>query len=942
MEISKPTGLTSVELKTDAYSGTCENQLADAAPHSAITRADSKQPELVKTASASSNRDAEIDELIGQCDVDEAIKLLQCFDPDGWHNLVAIHPDKNAPNRVVGRTFPPGSWAEMKKFIETHNGRRNLYFSVNEPKPNARHNKLCKEEIAFIRAIHVDIDPNEQSADEFKAKRAHVESVVAELSSDPARAPSAVTDSGGGYQCFWKLSEKLDAGSPGDESNGDWAEKQAEAIGDSVGGDSTHDRNRIMRLPGTVNLPDDRKRKKGRKPAIARLLSANERTYSQEDLAAIAEPTTGSKGSKSSRSNKVKRKKEEDAEIEAVKKQLDMTAIESVAEVNDLTAELQERFEAARRRNPKLAALWEGDEGALGPDKSGSAYRFALARHLRADGFTAQEYGLLLQTRDYAFEGDTKAQRRQIARDWVKGCPKAGQPDNLVRPPGEPMPNARAFLASKYGHADRLLLIQQGGQFYHWDGTCWPAIDDPMLRGELYKWFEEKSYFDGKDVKPFAPTTRKIADLMDATKAITLVPTTLEAPSWLHSSRYPAEEVISCQNGLVHWPTRTRFDHHPCFYIHHSVPFAFDPDAALPEKWLTFLDDIWGNDEETISALQEMFGYLVSGDTRQQKMFLLAGPKRGGKGTIARVLTRMLGRHNVAGPTLASLGTNFGLQDLIGKPVAIISDARMGNKSDSSLIAERLLSISGEDLQNVDRKYLLPWSGYLPTRFVMLTNELPRFTDASGALASRFIVLMLRKSFYDKENPDLSEELCQELPGIFNWALDGLQKLRGRRRFLQPSASKDAIQELEDLASPIGAFLRECCILRADGKVEVATIYRAYRRWCEDYGRGAVNRQVFGRDLRAIKPEIKISRVGGHESIDRARIYTGLTLRNMPDAADSEEAFESCVRSVRSGGGILALTSHPLPPPLWEGQPEGPNVAGAMQRRPRTLRTQLQ
>jgi putative DNA primase/helicase len=449
--------------------------------------------------------------------------------------------------------------------------------------------------------------------------------------------------------------------------------------------------------------------------------------------------------------------------------------------------------------------------------------------------------------------------------------------EELVRNPGEPMPNARLFLTSEYQHETRCLLIQQGGMFYRWDGTCWPAIEDPILRSALYRWFEGKSYQNGDKVVPFAPTMRKVADLMDATKAITIIPTSTPTPTWLgKSSELPANELISCENGLVHWPTRKLLSHTPGFYIHHSVPFAFSPSAPLPERWLTFLDDLWGEDYESVGALQEMFGYLVSGDTSQQKMFLLVGPKRGGKGTIGRVLTRMLGRHNVAGPTLAGLGTNFGLQDLIGKPVALVSDARIGAKSDISLIAERLLSISGEDLQNVDRKYLPPWSGYLPTRFVVLTNELPRFTDSSGALASRFLVLMLERSFFGKENPRLTEELCEELPGIFKWALDGLQRLRARGRFEQPQASQEAIQELEDLTSPMGAFIREMCSLGPDKQVSVDALYLRYGQWCLDSGHKAVSKQVFGRDIRACNPRIKISRVGGHDSGARSRTYLGI------------------------------------------------------------------
>ncbi len=319
--------------------------------------------------------------------------------------------------------------------------------------------------------------------------------------------------------------------------------------------------------------------------------------------------------------------------------------------------------------------------------------------------------------------------------DNIINLPRMAAPPRptLVKAPGEPMPNARLFLDTEYWHEDRCLLIQQGGMFYRWDGACWPAVEDPILRSDLYKWFEDKEYESGDTKKPFAPTARKVADLMDATKAVTIIETSTPTPSWLDPADHPANEFISCDNGLVHYPTRT-LHRRPGFYCHHSVPFAFDRDAAAPDRWLSFLAELWPDDLETVQALQEMFGYLVAGDTSQQKMFLLVGPKRGGKGTIGRVLTRMIGRHNVAGPTLASLGTNFGLQDLIGKPVALVSDARIGNKPDASLIAERLLSISGEDLQNVDRKYLPPWSGYLPARFVVLTNQLPRFTDSSGAL----------------------------------------------------------------------------------------------------------------------------------------------------------------------------------------------------------------
>jgi putative DNA primase/helicase len=98
-------------------------------------------------------------------------------------------------------------------------------------------------------------------------------------------------------------------------------------------------------------------------------------------------------------------------------------------------------------------------------------------------------------------------------------------------------------------------------------------------------------------------------------------------------------------------------------------------------------------------------------------MLMIVGPRRSGKGTIARVFGRLVGETNVCGPTASSLAGNFGLQPLIGKTLAIVSDARFSGEGIST-VAERLLCISGEDAVSIDRKFLPAVTMKLPTRFM--------------------------------------------------------------------------------------------------------------------------------------------------------------------------------------------------------------------------------
>ncbi len=217
----------------------------------------------------------------------------------------------------------------------------------------------------------------------------------------------------------------------------------------------------------------------------------------------------------------------------------------------------------------------------------------------------------------------------------------------------------------------------------------------------------------------------------------------------------------------------------------------------------------------------------------------------------------MLGRSNVCAPTLASLAERFGLAPLIDKQAAIIGDARLGVRADQSAIGERLLSISGEDSITVDRKHIGAWTGRLPTRFLLLTNELPRFADASGALASRLILLNLTESFYGREDLGLKARLLAELPGILNWSIEGWQRLRERGHFEQPKTSSDLLQDLADLASPISVFIRDRCVVGPHAEVPCDVLYEDYRAWCDRQGRKPTTKATFGRDLRAAVPGLK-------------------------------------------------------------------------------------
>lgn len=466
---------------------------------------------------------------------------------------------------------------------------------------------------------------------------------------------------------------------------------------------------------------------------------------------------------------------------------------------------------------------------------------------------------------------------------------------------------ARVYLES-YATQNGICTLRRWREEWHkWSGREYRQIGEAEIKDSLN--FAVKEEFDrlnliaqdvfnnreitDKNEDEAPPVARKVTrllvnDVNAAMCGLCPLPADSDAPFWIDGDGpFPASEIFATGSGLIHLKTlfsggeNYQIPVTANFFSPTAVDYRFPDDDMTkckpPERWYAFLRSLWGDDFQMIQLLQEWMGYCLLPDTSQQKIMLLIGPPRSGKGTISRVLTELVGELNVVNPRLSSFGTEFGIEPLIGKTLGIVSDARLSGRSDLAQIVETLLSISGEDKQTVRRMYKSSINTRLRLRFMIVSNELPALQDASGAFLNRCMLLQTTKSFLGNEDRLLEEALRDELPGIMVWAAQGWYRLRERGSFVQPESSRELLNELYALTSPIKAFVDECCEVGSGIFCKVDKVYSAYRQWCERQGRRASTKQVFGRDLRASMPHITTEQLYESEH-SRPRAFFGLKL----------------------------------------------------------------
>jgi P4 family phage/plasmid primase-like protien len=463
-----------------------------------------------------------------------------------------------------------------------------------------------------------------------------------------------------------------------------------------------------------------------------------------------------------------------------------------------------------------------------------------------------------------------------------------------IEAPDDPHRLARLFIRERHDHAQGLTLRNWCEQWFKWDGSVYRELPDVELRAELtaavktemnqVNFVAQKKAAAKRERPPFVHkiNTALITNVELALASLTILPGAVEPPAWWDGRTWSRRKLVALSNGLLDLEelfadkTDILFPHTPCWFSPICLPYPFDPEADCA-RWLAFLERNLEADPKRIGLLQEWFGYCLTPDTSRQKFLILEGQGANGKSVICAALEAMLGNANCSHVPLELFGERFQLTPTLGKLANIASEVGELDKAAEGI----LKSFTSGDPMQFDRKYKSPIQVVPTTRFVLATNNRPRFSDRSGGLWRRIILMPFRVTIAENDPrrvfgmDDSAWWLASgELPGILNWALIGLDRLRRQDRFTRSEICECALAEYRTESNPARMFLLETCHESLDRETACADLYRAYRDWCSDNGYLPLADRAFGKEVRRVFPkaERRDMQIGG----SRGYFYRGL------------------------------------------------------------------
>lgn len=421
------------------------------------------------------------------------------------------------------------------------------------------------------------------------------------------------------------------------------------------------------------------------------------------------------------------------------------------------------------------------------------------------------------------------------------------------------------------------VFIARYGQTYRYDHTnrCWMAFDGVKWRRYAGRPTEamkhtirtRKKLADLIDDKKVAEALRKALDQCESSSRLggALELTQDHPPIRTDISQFDTHpELLLAKNGVLDLNTGAFRPSTPEDMLTLSAGTRYDPAATCP-RWLTFLHEIFDGDEEVIAFIQRAVGYSLTAETKEQCLFLLAGDGQNGKSLFLQVLSALLGDFAKSAKFAAldaddRSGSRETIARIRGARLVTIIEANKDRHLDEATVK----SLTGCDEVTGEFKYGHEFS-YFPTyKLWLAVNRKPRISGTDNGIWRRMRVIEFTQSFTGKrEDQELAGRLLAQLPGILNWALEGLRLWREQGLGMAPSIEKATTEYRQDSNTLLAWLEERTAPAGLSIHTSINAFYADYKDTAKLRGEGIMSLRTFVERLKEQlhEPEYKFDRV---------------------------------------------------------------------------------
>lgn len=293
------------------------------------------------------------------------------------------------------------------------------------------------------------------------------------------------------------------------------------------------------------------------------------------------------------------------------------------------------------------------------------------------------------------------------------------------------------------------------------------------------------------------------------------------------------------------------------------LPVRYNPDADCPVFRDKYLADLFY--EEDVPALQEYLGYCLIPCTKAQKGMFIFGEGGEGKTTLGTVTKKLFG-HAAVALGIHKLGERFELANVENKLVTIDDDMQTELLSETNIVKQL---ITAESQMTIEEKGKQRRETYLYSRIFAIGNRHigSKFDHSEGFYRRQIVIDVKPKHRTEAEDdPFMSEKCCDELEGILNWALEGLQRLiRNNFRFTISERMQKTLKEARHENNNVLAFVDDDRAVNRTGmfcdSITTKDFWTAYLLWCKDNGETPVKNRTFTTRLGEMFKEQKSNKV---------------------------------------------------------------------------------